>query len=30
MAKEGLLPIWTELVGVTREVLHELIPDPVL
>jgi hypothetical protein len=27
---EGLLPIWTELVGITREVLHDLIPDPVL
>jgi hypothetical protein len=29
-ANEGLLPIWTDLVGITREVLYELIPDPVL
>jgi hypothetical protein len=29
-AHEGLLPIWTDLVGITREVLHELIPDPML
>jgi hypothetical protein len=29
-AHEGWLPVWTDLVGITREVLHELIPDPVL
>lgn len=29
-AKDGLLPIWTELVGATDAHLHRLVPDPVL